>query len=61
MEGFVGEEEGEFIGDAKLDREPVEVDESGVMCCQGLVSAEFCTYWSQSRASLSALNRTLLL
>ena len=28
MEGFVGEEE-DFVGDAGLDRKPVESDESG--------------------------------
>ena len=28
MEGFVGEEE-EFVSDAGLDREPVEVEERG--------------------------------
>lgn len=30
MEGFVGEEE-DFIGDVRLDREPVETDEDDVL------------------------------
>lgn len=35
----------------------MEVDEGGMRCCQGLVRvrtllAEFCTYWSLSRAFL---------
>lgn len=40
-----------------LDREPVNVDESGGLSCQGLVqvrtlAAELCTHWSRSRALL---------
>ena len=39
MEGLVGEEE-EFVSDAGLDREPVEVDESGGDVLPGLGACE---------------------
>ena len=29
MEGFICEEEEEFVGDAELDREPMETDKGG--------------------------------
>ncbi len=48
MEGLTGEEQ-DFICDARIDREPVEMMKVGVMCYQGLVrvrtlAAEFWTH-----------------
>ena len=64
MEGFVGEEE-DFVMDAGLDRKPVKLDEVGGDGLMGLVrvrtlAAEFCTYWSLSRALLGTPDRTPL-
>ena len=47
---------------AKLDLKPVKVNEGGGDVLPGLVTlaAEFCTYWSLSRALLGTPDRTPL-